>query len=280
MRNPGSTAAQNIETALARAEFQHMSAPEIRAIIREGRWTGTSKRLALGREQANIVILREEYAFDFMRFCHRNPKPLFLMEVTDTGDPEPKMSAPDADIRTDVAAYTLYRDGEAVDEMTDIRHLWREDHVAFLTGCNLSIDQVMLETGIPLPHLIDEAAWTSQYISNLQCQPAGAFCGPQVVSMRPIPKELLVKVIEITSRYPRSHGAPLHVGDPAAIGIDDLEDVRWGKPNSVGAGDVPVFWACGITAQAVACEMRIPEMITHKPGHMFVTDLAVLDPVK
>jgi len=268
------------DNTLSRADLEGLSAAEVRQVIRDGRWTGTSKRHALGREQANIVILREEYALDFMRFCQRNPKPLFLIEVTDTGDPEPKMSAPGADIRTDVPAYRVYRDGKAVEDLTDIRHLWRDDHVAFLTGCNLSVDQVMIEAEIPLPHLIRETAWPSQYVSNIACQPAGIFNGPQVVSMRPIPKDLLVKVIELTSRFPRSHGAPLHVGDPAAIGIDDLDNVTWGKPNAVGPDQVPAFWACGITAQAIACEIGIPEMITHKPGHMFVTDLAVIDPVR
>jgi len=265
---------------VSRSELEHLSAAEVRKVIRDGRWSGTSKRLALGREQANIVILREEYALDFVRFCHRNPKPLFLIEATDTGDPEPKLSAPGADIRTDVPAYRLYRDGKAVEDLTDIRHLWRDDHVAFLTGCNLSVDQVMIECGIPLPHLIREDAWPSQYVSNIPCRPAGIFRGPQVVSMRPVPEEMLIRVIEITSRFPRSHGGPLHVGDPAAIGIDDLEKIDWGKPNRIEAGQVPAFWACGITAQAVACEIGIPEMITHKPGHMFVTDLAVVDPVK
>ncbi|MBM09598.1 MAG: hypothetical protein CMF69_08485 [Magnetovibrio sp.] len=265
---------------LTRSELGNLEARAVRQIIREGGWTGTSKRLALGREQANIVILREEYALDFFRFCHRNPKPLFLIEVTDTGDPEPKICAPGADLRTDLPAYRLYRDGEAVEDLTDIKHLWRDDHVAFLTGCNLSVDQVMIENRIPLPHLIDDEAWPSQYISNISCQPAGIFKGPQVVSMRPIPEKLLIKVIEITSRYPRSHGAPLHVGDPFAIGIDDLNEVDWGKLNKIGEGFLPVFWACGITAQAVACEIKIPEMITHKPGHMFVTDIAVADPTK
>ena len=264
----------------SRADLERATAAEVRKAVRDGRWTGTSKRLALGREQANIVILAERHAFDFMRFCHRNPKPLFLIEVTEPGDPEPRLSAPGADLRTDVPAYRVYRDGEAVEDLTDIRHLWRDDHVAFLTGCNLSTDQVMLESGIPLPHLMREDAWPSQYISTLPCRPAGIFHGPQVVSMRPIPRNLLVKVIEITSRYPRSHGAPLHIGDPAAIGIADPDRVDWGKPNPVGPDAVPVFWACGITAQAVAHNIRIPEMITHKPGHMFVTDLAVADPVK
>ena len=253
---------------------------EVRLAVREGRWTGNSKRLALGHEQANITILPERHAFDFMRFCQRNPKPLPLIDVTDPGSPEPVLCAPGADIRTDVPAYRVYRDGEAVEDLTDIRHLWRSDHVAFLTGCNLSVDQVMLEAGIALPHLVREEAWPSQYVSSIQCRPAGIFRGPQVVSMRPVPERLLIKVIGITSRFPRSHGAPLHAGDPSRIGVEDLERIDWGRPNEVGPGEVPVFWACGITAQAVARAVRIPEMITHKPGHMFVTDLSVIDPTR
>ncbi len=268
------------KNSLSRTDLEGLSGAQVRQVIREGRWTGTSKRHALGREQANVVILREQYALDFMRFCQRNPKPLFLIEVTNTGDPEPKMSAPGADIRTDVAAYRVYRNGKATEDLADIRHLWRDDHVAFLTGCNLSVDQVMIEAKIPLPHLISETGWPSQYVSNIACQPAGIFSGPLVVSMRPIQKDLLVRVIELSSRFPRSHGAPLHIGDPAAIGIDDLNIVNWGKPNVIGQDEVPVFWACGITAQAVACKIGIPEMITHKPGHMFVTDLAVIDPLR
>src|ERR1700730_12276337 len=152
---------------LVRADLAQVSAAEVRLAIRERRWTGTTTRLALGREQANLVILPERYAFDFMRFCLRNPKPLPLMEVTDSGDPEPKQIAPGADIRTDLAAYHVYRDGKFVEEVSDLRKLWRSDHVAFLTGCNLSLDQVMMEANIPLPHLIREDAWTSQYISNI-----------------------------------------------------------------------------------------------------------------
>jgi uncharacterized protein YcsI (UPF0317 family) len=263
---------------LVRSDLARVSGAEVRLAIRERRWTGTTTRLALGREQANLVILPERYAFDFMRFCLRNPKPLPLMEVTDPGDPEPRQTAPGADIRTDVTAYRLYRDGELVDEVSDLRELWRRDHVAFLTGCNLSLDQVMLEANIPLPHLMREDAWTSQYISNIACVPAGIFAGPQVASMRPLPKSKVIKFIEISSRYPRNHGAPIHVGDPAAIGIDDLDSFKWGKRNVIGHDEVPVFCACGVTAHAVALAARIPEMITHKPGHMFVTDLPILDP--
>jgi len=263
---------------LTRAELEHASGAEVRAAIRDGRWTGTTKRMALGREQANLTILPERYAFDFLRFCHRNPKPLPLLDVTDPGDPEPALVAPGADLRTDVAAYRIYRDGVPAGDVADLLQVWRPDHVAFLTGCNLSLDQVMLDTGIPLPHLLDEHAWPAQYVSSIPCRPAGAFHGTNVVSMRPVPEALLVKVIELTARFPRNHGAPLHVGDPRAIGITDLARVDWGRPNRVGPGTVPVFFACGITAQAVAMAARIPEMITHVPGRMFVTDVAVVDP--
>jgi uncharacterized protein YcsI (UPF0317 family) len=263
---------------LVRADLARVSPAEVRRAVRERRWTGTTTRLALGREQANLVILPERYAFDFMRFCLRNPKPLPLLEVTDPGDPEPKQTAPGADLRTDLGAYRVFRDGELVEEVPDLRKLWRSDHVAFLTGCNLSLDQVMIEANIPLPHLTREDAWSSQYISNIPCVPAGIFAGPQVASMRPVPKSKLVKFIEVSSRYPRNHGAPIHVGDPTAIGIDDLSKFKWGKANTIGPDEVPVFCACGVTAHAIALTARIPEMITHKPGHMFVTDLAVLDP--
>lgn len=265
-------------TALTRADLARVSGPELRRLVREGRWTGTTKRLAFGREQANLVILPERYAFDFVRFCLRNPKPLPLLEVTDPGDPEPKVSAPGADIRTDVPAYHLYRDGELIEELPDIRGLWRDDSVAFLTGCSLSLDQVMLEAGIRLPHLVGEEARTAQYLSTIACVPAGIFAGPQVVTLRPVPREQLMRFVELTTRFPRNHGAPLHIGDPAAIGIADLEEVAYGKPSPLPPDHVPVFFACGITAQAIARAARIPEMITHAPGHMFVTDLSVVAP--
>ena len=258
--------------------IQGLSPADVRAVIRDGRWTGNTKRLGLGREQANIVILPERHAFDFLRFCLANPKPLPILEVTDPGDPEPRRMAPGADLRTDLPEYCVYRDGALVERRTNIRALWRKDHVAFLTGCNLSTDQAMLDARIPLPHLVDESAWPSQFISSIACAPAGAFFGPVVVSMRPIPKSLLVKVIEITSRFPRSHGTPLHIGDPGAIGLNDLNRVDWGKPNAIAPDQVPVFWGCGITAQAVAKAARIAEMITHAPGKMFVTDSPILAP--
>lgn len=261
--------------ALERRTLEGASPAEVRRAIREGRWRSNTKRLALGHHQANVTIVPERYAFDFMRFCFRNPKPLPLLEVTEPGEPVPRKSAPDADLRTDVGEYLVLRDGEVAERRHSIAELWRKDHVAFLTGCNLSLDRVMLEAGIPLPHLHSEEAFPAQYRSSIECTPAGAFRGPLVVSLRPVPDALVVPLVELTSRYALSHGAPVHIGDPAAIGVRDLAKVDWGRQNVMPPGHTPMFWACGITAQAAAIASRIPEMIVHAPGRLFVTDLIV-----
>jgi uncharacterized protein YcsI (UPF0317 family) len=263
--------------ALTRAELEHAAPRTVRMAVREGRWTTNTKRLALGFHQANVTILPKHLAFDFMRFCQRNPRALPILDVTDPGDPVPRIAAPDADIRVDIPSYCIYRDGKLVDRVRDLRDQWRSDHVAFLTGCNLSIDQVLLDAGIPFPHLVREDAFPAQYRSTLMCRPAGVFHSPVVVSYRPVPELLLLRVIELTSRFPLSHGAPIHVGDPVRIGIPDLAKVDWGRAPDEEPGTIPAFWACGITAQSAATTVGICEMITHAPGHMFVTDLPVSD---
>lgn len=260
---------------LERSALERATPAEVRRAIREGRWRANTKRLALGRHQANLTIVPEQQAFDFMRFCHRNARALPLIEVTDPGDPVPKRAAPDADLRTDVGEYLVLREGELVERVRSLEKIWRRDHVAFLTGCNLSLDRVMLEAGIPLPHLADEQAFPAQFRSSIECVPAGVFRGPLVVSLRPVPDALIVPLTELTARFALCHGAPVHVGDPAAIGVRDLAKVDWGKPNAIPPGHTPMFWACGITAQAAAVAARIPEMIVHAPGRMFVTDLVV-----
>ena len=260
---------------VTRAAFEHATPSEVRRAIRDGIWSTNTKRFALGHHQANVTIVPERHAFDFMRFCMRNPKALPLLDVTDPGDPVPHHVAPDGDVRTDCGEYCVLREGRLVERVRDLNSLWRDDHVAFFTGCNLSLDRAMLEAGIPLPHLVDEQAFPGQFRASIECRPAGVFRGPLVVSLRPIRNDLLVPVIELTSRYALSHGAPVHVGDPAAIGIADLATVDWGRPNAIPAGHTPVFWACGITAQAAALASGIPEIITHAPGRMFVTDLVV-----
>jgi uncharacterized protein YcsI (UPF0317 family) len=261
--------------ALARHSLEKASPADVRLAIREGRWRSNTKRLALGHHQANVTIVPERYAFDFMRFCFKNPRPLPLLDVTEPGDPVPRRSAPDADIRTDVGDYLVLRDGQIAERRKSIEEIWRVDHVAFLTGCNLSLDRVMLEAGMPLPHLQSEEAFPAQYRCSIKCTPAGAFHGPVVVSLRPVPEALVEPLAKITSRYALCHGAPLHTGDPAAIGLRDLSEVDWGRQNVIPSGHIPMFWACGITAQAAAIASRIPEMIVHAPGRMFVTDLVV-----
>jgi uncharacterized protein YcsI (UPF0317 family) len=257
----------------SRERFAQATGLEVRDAIRNGHWSRPTHGLARGYVQANLAIVPERYAFDFLRFCQRNPKPCPILEVTDPGDPEAKRSAPGSDIRTDLPGYRLYRDGSLVEEVRTIAPLWRKDHVAFLIGCSNSMDEVLLAAGIPQRHLETDDGRISVYVSNIACAPAGVFHGPVVVSMRPILKPLLARSIELSARYPIAHGAPMHVGDPSEIGIEDLAAVRWGRANPVGTGEIPVFWGCGVTPQAIAMACGIPEMITHAAGHMFVSDI-------
>jgi uncharacterized protein YcsI (UPF0317 family) len=260
-------------TPLTRGDLAGASAGEVRRAIRDRRWQTVTHGLARGYVQANLAIVPERYAFDFMRFCHRNPKPCPLVDVTDPGDPEPKGVAPGGDLRTDLSGYRVYRDGRFAEERSDISALWRKDHVGFLLGCSLSVDQAMVDAGIPLRHLERDDAEIPVYKSTIACRPAGVFSGPLVVSMRPIRRDLVVKAVEVTSRYPIAHGAPVHIGDGAAIGIADIEKPDWSYCIPPAADEVPLFFACGVTPQAIAMASGIPEMITHSAGHMFITDI-------
>ena len=259
--------------ALLREDLASASGRDVRAAARSGQWRRATHGLARGYVQANMAIVPKRYAFDFMLFCQRNPKPCPVIDVTDPGDPEARFAAPGSDVRVDLPGYRVFRDGELVAEVSEITGYWRLDSVAFLLGCSNSMDDVLLEARIPQRHLESEDGRISVYTSDIMCAPAGIFRGPVVVTMRPIPQNRLVDAISITARYPMAHGAPVHVGDPRAIGIDDLSRVGWGKYNELRHDDVPVFWACGVTPQAVAAKARIPEMITHAAGHMFVSDL-------
>lgn len=246
---------------------------EARSTIRAGRWTGPTAGLAPGYAQANLVILPAAQAFDFLRFCVRNPKPCPVLEVTDAGSPHPDpVWGGDADLRTDLPRYRVYEDGELVEEPHDIRHRWQEDLVAFLLGCSFTFERALVAAGIPVRHL-ECGCNVPMFRTNRTCRPAGPFHGPLVVTMRPIPGRLVARAVQITARYPSVHGAPVHIGDPSALGIEDLGQPDYGDPVPVQAGDVPVFWACGVTPQAVALAARVPLMITHAPGHMFITDM-------
>ena len=243
----------------------------LRAAIRAGGWTGTTAGLAPGSTQANLVVLPEADAFDFLRFCLRNPKPCPVLEVTDPGSPEPAETAPGADLRTDVPRYRVYHDGELVDEPADVRELWRDDLVAFLIGCSFTFERALLAAGLPVRH-VEQGLNVPMYRTDVPCRPAGRFSGPLVVSMRPLLPAQAVRATQITTRYAPAHGAPVHLGAPAAIGIADLDRPDYGDPVALREGELPVFWACGVTPQAVAVASRPALMITHAPGHMFVTD--------
>jgi uncharacterized protein YcsI (UPF0317 family) len=244
----------------------------VRQASRDGRLTGPTPGLALGFVQANLVIVPKEHAFDFLLFCQRNPKPCPLLDVTEPGDPEPKTVAPGADLRTDLPAYRVWRNGELVGEPTNIRELWRDDFVSFVIGCSFTFENALLEAGLPVRH-IEQGANVPMYITSRPCRPAGRFGGPLVVSMRPMTPEQAVAATRVCGRFPRAHGVPVHFGDPAAIGIANIGKPDFGDPVDVRPGEVPVFWACGVTPQAALTRAQPPFAITHKPGHMLITDL-------
>jgi uncharacterized protein YcsI (UPF0317 family) len=248
----------------------------IRAEIRAGRLAGPTTGLAVGYAQANLVAVPRSLADDFQAFCDRNSRPCPVLEVIAEGSVEPARMAPGADLRTDLPRYRVFRGGELVEEVVDVRSWWRDDLVAFLLGCSFTFEWGLLEAGVPLRHL-EAGRNVAMWRTSTSCESAGPFHGPLVVSMRPIPEQLVSRAIEESGRFPTAHGAPIHVGDPAAIGITDLTRPHYGDPPVIEPGDVPVFWACGVTPQAVALAAKPPFLITHSPGHMFLTDVPCAD---
>ena len=226
---------------------------------------------APGYTQANLVVVPQDWAYDVLLFGLRNPKPVPLLDVTDAGSYRTAL-APDADLRTDLPRYRVWRDGELADEPTDVVDLWGDDLVAFLVGCSFSFETALLDAGVPVRN-IEQGRNVSMYRTNRACRPAGRLSGPLVVSMRPVPGELVATAVQVTARMPQVHGAPVHVGAPGALGVADLARPDFGDPVEAADGDVPVFWACGVTPQAALMASRPPFAITHAPGHMFVTDV-------
>lgn len=245
---------------------------KVRELIRRGELLRPTCGIAPGYAQANLVILPEEFAFDFFLFCQRNPKPCPILEVLEPGKYEPVLTAPGADIRVDVPLYRVYKDGELICEERDIAQYWNNEMVSFLLGCSFTFEAALIRAGISLRH-IDQDKNVAMYVTSIQAIPAGMFSGPVVVSMRPIPSPKVVRAIQITSRFPSTHGAPIHIGDPERIGIGNLMHPDYGDPAEIKEGEVPVFWACGVTPQAVALKSKPSLMITHSPGHMFITDI-------
>lgn len=248
------------------------SAAAARAAIRAGTWRAPTAGLAAGYVQANLVILPPAQAFDFLRFCVANPKACPVLDVTAPGDTAPGVEwGAGADLRTDLPAYRVYRNGALAEQPTDLFGLWQADFVSFLIGCSFTFEQALIEAGIPVRH-IQCGCNVPMYRTNRACKPAGIFAGPLVVSMRPIPDAQVDLAVAVTRRFPAVHGGPVQVGDPAALGIHRLDMPDFGDAVPVYPGETPVFWACGVTPQAVALAARVPLMITHAPGHMFLTD--------
>ncbi len=248
------------------------SAAQIRLSIRRGEFTAHTSGVAENFVQGNVVILPQKYAKDFAAFCERNPKPCPVLAMSDAGDPMLRSLGKDIDIRTDVPRYRVWRNGELVAEPTDVSAAWRDDLVTFVIGCSFSFEWALAKEGIALRH-VSEGKNVAMYRTNVPTNPAGVFYGPMVVSMRPLSARDAVRAYEITSRYPRVHGAPVHVGDPSVLGIADLQKPDYGEAVEVKADETPVFWACGVTPQAAITQAKPDFCITHAPGAMLITDL-------
>jgi uncharacterized protein YcsI (UPF0317 family) len=245
---------------------------EIRALIRKEKWCKPTAGLAMGYAQANLVILPQKYAFDFLLFCQRNPKPCPLLEVLEPGDFLTAFLSKNGDIRTDIPLYNVYLKGKLERTVKEIRRLWKNNFVTFLLGCSFSFEEALLRSKIPIRH-IEENKNVPMFITNIPCKPAGVFHGPMVVTMRPVPPDKVTRAVQITARYASVHGAPVHIGDPSKIGIRNLNQPDFGDPVTIKNGEIPVFWACGVTPQAIVMRAKPDFCITHTPGHMFISDL-------
>ncbi|MQA82552.1 MAG: putative hydro-lyase [Streptosporangiales bacterium] len=251
-----------------------LSPVEARALFRGGH-VATTSGWCTGHTQANMIAVPADWAYEVLVFCQRNPKPCPVLDVTDAGSPSTVL-APGADLRTDLPAYRVWRDGELVDEPTDVTDVWRDDLVAFLLGCSFTFEFDLVRAGIPMRH-VEQGRDISMFVTDVACRPAGRVSGPMVVSMRHIPAARVDDAVRLSGRMPAVHGAPVQVGDPGAIGIADLAKPDFGETIDPVSGDVPIFWACGVTPQAAVMASRPPFAITHAPGYMFVSDVADAD---
>ncbi|MEA5358854.1 putative hydro-lyase [Amycolatopsis sp., V23-08] len=242
---------------------------QARSVFRRGTARPTTG-WAGGFTQTNLIAVPEDWAYDVLLFCTRNPQACPLLDVTDPGDPGTRL-AEGADLRTDLPRYRIWQNGVLAGEVSDATGLWRSDMVAFSIGCSFTFETALAAEGVPLRH-VEQGRNVAMYVTNRPCEPAGRLFGPLVVSMRQIPEDRVDDAIRITRAMPSVHGAPVHIGDPRALGIEDLSRPDFGDPVDAADGDVPVFWACGVTPQAALMASRPPYAITHAPGYMFITD--------
>ncbi|MEE2717777.1 MAG: putative hydro-lyase [SAR324 cluster bacterium] len=248
-----------------------VSAEQVRTQIRSRDWTTLTSGVAKGFVQGNLVMLPKSHAFEFLLFCTRNPKPCPILDVLEPGVFEPTIT-PGADLRSDLPRYRIYKNGVLAEEVEDVTAYCSEEMVSFLLGCSYSFERALLEAGLPIRNM-EEGKNVSMYITNRECAPAGPFHTPMVVSMRPMTSEQAVRAAQITTRFERTHGAPIHWGDPETLGIRNLDEPDFGEAVTIRDNEVPVFWACGVTSALAAASATLPLVITHAPGHMFISDL-------
>jgi uncharacterized protein YcsI (UPF0317 family) len=265
--------ARMAQNSVSHSDLKATSAEQVRAAIRSGAYDGHTAGLAAGKLQCNLAILPERYALDFLRFCQRNPKPCPIVGIGDSGVPYLPTLGNDIDIRSDVSKYRVFRNGTFNDEVTDIADIWSDDLVTVALGCSFTFENALLRNGIPVRH-IESGLNVPMFRTNIGLTPAGQFSGQMVVTMRPIPAAQVEQAREISSRFPQAHGTPIAVGDPAQIGISDLGQPDWGDAVEIKTGEVPVYWACGVTPQNVLLDAKLPICITHSPGHMLISDVA------
>jgi len=256
--------------------YSKMSPAEIRKLVRDGVITGPTAGMSAGYAQANLVILPKEAAYDSLLFTQRNPKSCPILEVSDAGSRNLPFIADGCDIATDIPKYRVYEHGVLTGEYSDVSAFWRDDLVSFLIGCSFSFESELLDAGIEVRHITQNCN-VPMYITNIDTVPAGRFSGKMVVSMRPIPHDQVVRAVTVTAAMPKVHGSPIHIGDPAAIGIKDIMKPDFGDAVEIKEGEAPVFWPCGVTPQSVVMNVKPPFVITHSPGHMLVTDLKNTD---
>ena len=247
------------------------SPKELRQLIRTKKWTIPTSGAAPGYVQANLVMLPEEEAFNFLLFCVRNPKPCPILDVLEPGEVEPAI-ARNADLRSDLPRYRMFERGELKKEVEDVSEYFDDGMVSFLLGCSFSFENAMLAAGLPIRNMEEEKN-VSMYVTHIPCRSAGPFSAQMVVSMRPMTPEQAIRSVQVTTRFHLTHGAPIHFGDPQEIGIKDIDHPEFGDPVTIKPGEIPVFWACGVTSQLAATSAPIYCVITHSPGHMFVSDL-------
>lgn len=244
----------------------------LRRLIREGSFTRPTTGHAAGFLQANLAILPKSHADDFLAFCVRNPKPCPLLGVSEAGAASIAKLGADLDIRSDVVGYRVFLGGTDFETVSDLREIWREDLVTFAIGCSFSFEESLQRANIPVRHIAAQRN-VPMYVTSIETRPAGPFRGPLVVSMRAFSPADAIRAIVLSDRHPMAHGAPIHIGDPALIGIKDFANPEFGDPPVLRDGDIPVFWACGVTPQMAIRNARPEIAITHEPGFMLVTDL-------